>query len=203
MYEIFLNVRKTYIPVPFTISTRRVESAIKLQVPWGAFIRGLLKYLPYNHLNDLTVEGYGHCLCLTDYKHTAICSVLWQTRRNLKGSPFTNTENGVWISNNIHSFLWDVATPTWYSGNIAAFEIGVWMRVITCHSFVNVVAYPDSKVHGANIGPIWGRQDPSGPHVGSMNFATSVSLPQTRYWLSYSLLIEETQVSIDIISISK
>ena len=30
---------------------------------------------------------------------------------------------------------------------------------------------PDSKVHGANMGPIWCRQDPSGPHVGPMNFA--------------------------------
>ena len=29
---------------------------------------------------------------------------------------------------------------------------------------------PDSKVHGANMGPTWDRQDPSGPHVGSMNF---------------------------------
>ena len=25
---------------------------------------------------------------------------------------------------------------------------------------------PDSKVHWANMGPIWGRQDPGGPHVG-------------------------------------
>ena len=30
---------------------------------------------------------------------------------------------------------------------------------------------PDSKVHGANMGTIWGRQDPGGPHVGHMNFA--------------------------------
>ena len=30
---------------------------------------------------------------------------------------------------------------------------------------------PDSKVHGANMGPTWGRQDPGGPHVGPMNFA--------------------------------
>ena len=29
----------------------------------------------------------------------------------------------------------------------------------------------DSKVHGANMGPIWGRQDPGGPHVGPVNFA--------------------------------
>ena len=29
---------------------------------------------------------------------------------------------------------------------------------------------PDSKVHGANMGPIWGRQPQGGPHVGPMNF---------------------------------
>ena len=32
---------------------------------------------------------------------------------------------------------------------------------------------PDSKVHGANMGPIWDRQDPGGPHVGPMNFVIS------------------------------
>ena len=31
--------------------------------------------------------------------------------------------------------------------------------------------YPDSKVHAANMGPIWGRQVPGGSHVGPMNFA--------------------------------
>ena len=30
---------------------------------------------------------------------------------------------------------------------------------------------PDSKVHRANMGPIWGQQDPDGPHVGPMKFA--------------------------------
>ena len=34
-----------------------------------------------------------------------------------------------------------------------------------------VNTHPDSKVHGANMGPIWGWQDPGGPHVGPMNFA--------------------------------
>ena len=29
----------------------------------------------------------------------------------------------------------------------------------------------DNKVHGANMGPFWGRQDPGGPHVCPMNFA--------------------------------
>ena len=35
----------------------------------------------------------------------------------------------------------------------------------------------DSKVHGVNMGPIWGRQDPGGPHVGPMNFAIWVLIP--------------------------
>ena len=30
---------------------------------------------------------------------------------------------------------------------------------------------PDNKGHGANMGPIWGRKDPGGPHVGPMNLA--------------------------------
>ena len=30
---------------------------------------------------------------------------------------------------------------------------------------------PDSKLPGANVGPIWGWQDPGGPHVGPMNLA--------------------------------
>ena len=33
------------------------------------------------------------------------------------------------------------------------------------------IMIPESKVHGTNMGPIWGRQDPGGPHVGPMNFA--------------------------------
>ena len=36
---------------------------------------------------------------------------------------------------------------------------------------------PDSKFHGANMGPIWGRQNPGGPHVGPMNLAIRVGTP--------------------------
>ena len=34
---------------------------------------------------------------------------------------------------------------------------------------------PDSKVHGAYMGPTWGQQDPCGPHVGPMNLAIRVT----------------------------
>ena len=35
----------------------------------------------------------------------------------------------------------------------------------------NLKMSPDNKVHGANMGPIWGQHDPGGPQVGPMNFA--------------------------------
>ena len=34
-----------------------------------------------------------------------------------------------------------------------------------------VLNIPGSKVHGANMGPTWGRQDPGGPHVGHVDLA--------------------------------
>ena len=39
------------------------------------------------------------------------------------------------------------------------------------YSLILALDTPDNKVHGANMGPIWGRQDPGGPHVGPMNLA--------------------------------
>ena len=46
-------------------------------------------------------------------------------------------------------------------------------------SFVSPIlqSIPESKVHGANVGPTWGRQDPGGPHVGHMNFVISDMAP--------------------------
>ena len=34
--------------------------------------------------------------------------------------------------------------------------------------------FPDSKVHGANMGPTWVLSAPDGPHVGPMNLAIGV-----------------------------
>ena len=46
-----------------------------------------------------------------------------------------------------------------------------WLITVNTMDPRNIVIYPDSKVHGANMGPICGRQDPGEPHVGPMNFA--------------------------------
>ena len=49
------------------------------------------------------------------------------------------------------------------------------LEYIYTFSHMNVHC-PDNKVHGTNIGPIWGRQDPGGPHAGPMNFAIWVGM---------------------------
>ena len=54
--------------------------------------------------------------------------------------------------------------------------------------------YPDSKVHGANMGPTWGRQDPAGPHVSPMNLAIWVANKRLQY-LSLTFLKPEINVS--------
>ena len=37
--------------------------------------------------------------------------------------------------------------------------------------YISLWMTPDSKVHGANMGSIRGRQDSGGPHVGPLNYA--------------------------------
>ena len=47
--------------------------------------------------------------------------------------------------------------------------------------YMEHVICPNSKVHGANMGPIWGRQDPGGSHVGPINFV--IWDPALRIWI--------------------
>ena len=44
--------------------------------------------------------------------------------------------------------------------------------VAWCHKWAEppIGHYPHNKGYGATIGPILGREDPGGPHVGPMNF---------------------------------
>ena len=39
---------------------------------------------------------------------------------------------------------------------------------------LSMAVFTNNKVHGANMGPNWGRQDPGGTHVGPMKFAVWV-----------------------------
>ena len=63
------------------------------------------------------------------------------------------------------------------------FTIKLMTDIIYIYIYIFAVlhdSYPDSKVHGANMGPIWGRQDPVGPHVGPMKFV--IWVVSWAYW---------------------
>ena len=47
----------------------------------------------------------------------------------------------------------------------------LWLDCPYSVTWITLCTIPDSKVHGANIELIWGRQDPGWPHVGPVNFA--------------------------------
>ena len=47
--------------------------------------------------------------------------------------------------------------------------------------------FPDSKVHGANMGPTWVLSSPGGPHVGPMNLAIWVAKPEAHLLMILSL----------------
>ena len=48
---------------------------------------------------------------------------------------------------------------------------------------------PDSKVHGANMGPTWLLSAPGGPHVSPINLAISDSTNVTKKRLSYQICV--------------
>ena len=62
----------------------------------------------------------------------------------------------------------------WRSG--AWCQYGHWPLYI---NFTIQEIYPDSKVHGANMGPTWVLSAPIGPHVGPMNLAIRVNTVAT------------------------
>ena len=49
-------------------------------------------------------------------------------------------------------------------------EMKKYIHIFNIDSLLSEVI-PESKIHGANVGPTWGRQDPGGPHVGHANLA--------------------------------
>ena len=64
----------------------------------------------------------------------------------------------VWKCRQVACFYFRHTTAIWY---LYASRINQLDRML----------HTESKVHGADMGPIWGRQDPGGPHVGPMNLA--------------------------------
>ena len=76
----------------------------------------------------------------------------------------------VWLAElNSHDHFWDSSQNTiqhYIKSTVITDKSNIFLGV-------NMLLFnpPNSTVRGANMGPIWGRQDPGGPHVGPINFA--------------------------------
>ena len=82
-------------------------------------------------------------------------------------------QTGAWVQLHKNSDVW----PSWDFNNSTC---PAWAPLLPTPDFQGMGSIctrylcdltPDSKVHGVNMGPIWGRQGPCEPHVGPMNSA--------------------------------
>ena len=76
-----------------------------------------------------------------------------------------------WIHNRIHHKVWDGITSPFPNCTVEVWELLSY----SIPPFIGyMITHPDSKVHGANMGPTWVLSSPDGPHVGPMNLAIRV-----------------------------
>ena len=83
--------------------------------------------------------------------------------------------------------------------------LGQWCCNLHCHSIISIqnsfehhakLWFPDSKVHGANMGPTWGREDPGGPHVGPWTLLSGFTPKWWKHWFPW----KSYNSNIDLIS---
>ena len=88
--------------------------------------------------------------CDMQYRY---CSVFWRCGINWKRS--------MWYRDYIDGLVQDCSN----SSALAVELLQSCTEPLICSSY-KIWQSPDSKVHGANTGPIWGWQGPGGPHDG-------------------------------------
>ena len=83
----------------------------------------------------------------------------------------------------------------WY-GPLTRKQVYSMWQIITSHKRHMPLQIPDSKVHGANMGPVWGWQDPGAPNIGPMNFAIwdCIACVEMIYVISHCLSNETLDV---------
>ena len=65
-------------------------------------------------------------------------------------------------------------------------------------------SHPDSKVHGTNMGPIWGRHDPGGPVLASWTLLSGQSYSRNNLTYSFNSSFYITELYVkDILFVSK
>ena len=73
----------------------------------------------------------------------------------------------------------------------------LYLLSISTHACISAVqtVFPDSKFHGASMGPTWVLSAPDGPHVGPMNPAIRVVM-EVQWWAMCTLQWHLTSVMV-------
>ena len=123
------------------------------------------------------------------FKHTNVSTPWWSHQmetfsallafvRVIHRWPVNSSHKGQWRGALMFSLICAWTETGANNGDAADFRrYRVYFDVIVMQE-----GYPDRKVHGACMGPTWGRQDPGGPHVGPMNLAIRVLLYGIYVW---------------------
>ena len=135
------------------------------------YIFHILRYVRSNDMNSMA-ESYAKThWCNTDFTRWLELQIN-SLATNISGKQNAFDTTLLWpfysltsltcrFCKHVPSCLHTIMCP-WWQGCIET----SWLIIL-----VNKLNNSDSKVHGANMGPIWDRQDPGGPHVGPMDFA--------------------------------
>ena len=79
-----------------------------------------------------------------------------------------------WMNTVCFSAFWQLCYCWWFNICTLLFVWLIQSQCVANQLFLSIAATfvcTSTTLIGANMGPIWDRQDPGGPHVGSMNFA--------------------------------
>ena len=115
-----------------------------------------------------------------------------QRKQKVAFNPGTAHSPEIQSYTNVNAFLFTFLGPlSWrHRGHGSCFSKNtlVHYQGCRCHDYMlrtSSAIISDNRVHGANMGPIWGRHGPGGPHVGPMNLAIWVDdyLGRTRPYL--------------------
>ena len=71
----------------------------------------------------------------------------------------------------IGSALYCNCTLVFIALHCSTHHLSPWYPTVNTSFSTKLSTGPDSKVHGANMGPTWVLSVPDGPHAGPMNFA--------------------------------
>ena len=69
----------------------------------------------------------------------------------------------------------------------------LWNKLVSLVTIIGTYNYPDSKIHGANMGPTWVLSTTGGSQVGLLNLAIWVAVLG---WEEYCLINVETKMSL-------